>query len=132
MRRMLQTVVNLVLQIQRDEPCDERALRHRDRELGRSLTHLAGTPVRQLTVWLQRVSVEEDRDKARDAARALRLVTIVLVVLGCVSGSGAAAAAFYYDGQHPINILPVLAVFVVLPVVMLASCPAVPASHCIL
>lgn len=116
---MLQTVVNLALQIQRDETSDKRALRHRDRELGKSLTHLVATPVRQLTVWLQRVSVEEDRRKARHAARAMRLVAMVLFVLGSVSGSGAAAAVFYYDGQHPINILPVLAVFVVLPVVTL-------------
>lgn len=116
---MLQTVVNLALQLQRDAACDERVLRHRDRELGKSLTHLAGAPVRQLTVWLQRVSLEENRHKARDAARAIRLVSIVLVGLGFVSGSGAAAAAFYYDGQHPINILPVLAVFVLLPVAMI-------------
>jgi hypothetical protein len=116
---MLQTVVNLALQIQRDAACDERDLRHRDRELGRSLTHLAATPVRQLSAWLQQVSVEEDRHQARDAARAMRLLAIVLFVLGSLSGSGAAVAAFYYDGRHPINILPLLAVFVLLPVVML-------------
>jgi hypothetical protein len=126
---MLQTVVNLALQLQRDAGCDERTLRHRDRELGRSLTHLAATPTRQLNVWLQHVSVEDDRRKAHHAARALRLVTIVLFVLGCVSGSGAAAAAFYYDGRHPINILPVLAVFVALPLVMLLPFSITVLSH---
>ena len=116
---MLQTVVNLALQIQRDEQRDARALRHRDRHLGKSLSHLSAKPVRQLAAWLDQVSVEEDRTQAVYAARALQMVTLVLFLLGGLTGSGAAAAAFYYDGQHPINILPVLAVFVGLPVVML-------------
>lgn len=116
---MLQTVVNLALQIQRDEQHDERALRQRDRDLGKSLSHLSATPVRQLAAWLDRVSVEEDRTKARYATRAVRMVAVALFLLGSAVGSGAAAAAFYYDGRHPINILPVLAVFVALPVVML-------------
>jgi hypothetical protein len=116
---MLQTVVNLALQIQRDERRDESALRHRDRDIGKSLSHLSAKPVRQLAAWLDCVSVEEDRSKASYAVHALQMVVIVLFLLGSLTGSGAAAAAFYYDGQHPINILPVLAVFVFLPVVML-------------
>lgn len=126
---MLQTVVNLALQIQRDAARDERTLRHRDRELGRSLTHLAATPARQLNAWLQRVSVEDDRRKAQHTSHALHLVTIVLFGLGCVSGSAAAAAAFYYDGRHPINILPVLAAFVALPLVMLLPFAITILSH---
>ncbi len=91
---MLQTVVNLALQIERDEPCDERALRHRDRDLGRLLAHLSTTPVKQLTAWLNRVSVEADRTKALVAARALRMVALVLFLLGSLMGSGVAAAVF--------------------------------------
>jgi hypothetical protein len=118
---MLQTVVNLALQIQRDEQCDERTLRQRDRHLGKSFSHLSTKPWRQLTAWLSRVSVAEDRRKALHAARALQMVTMALFLLGSATGSGAAAAAFYYDGRHPINILPVLALFVLLPVLMLLS-----------
>ncbi len=36
-----------------------------------------------------------------------------------MAGHGTAALVFYYDGTQPINVLPVLSVFVLLPLVLL-------------
>lgn len=116
---MLHTVVQLALQLQHDEQGDSKTLRHRDRAIGKTLSDLKTHPVRQLTAWLHHVSTEEDQTRARYATRAQHMVVVLLVVLGMATGMGAAAAAFYYDGQHPINVLPILAVFVLLPLMML-------------
>ncbi len=116
---MLQTVVQFALRMQRDEQADSNMLRQRDRSVGKTLSHLRSHPVRQLTAWLTQVSTEDDRTRARYAARAQHMAVVLLMLLGLCIGGGTAAAAFYYDGRHPINILPILAIFVFLPVVML-------------
>ena len=41
------------------------------------------------------------------------------MLAGLVAGNGTAALVFYYDGTQPINVLPVLSVFVLLPLVLL-------------
>jgi hypothetical protein len=116
---MMRDLVNLVLQVQRDEQRPDAALRQRDRAIGRQLTKLSTRPRAQLMAWLEQVAENEDTIRARQVATALRCVTSALLGFGLIAGGGAAAAVFYYNGKQPINILPVLAVFVALPLLLL-------------
>ncbi len=116
---MFRELIQLVLQLRRDEKRDGAVLRRRDRTIGHELTHPAGRPYAQLRAWLAQVVDEEDIARAKQAERAGGLVSLVLLVFGLLMGGGTAAAVFFYDGTHPVNILPVLAVFVFLPLLLL-------------
>jgi hypothetical protein len=57
-------------------------------------------------------------------ARAQRLVSVALGVLGFVTGVGVAAALLHYDGQHPVNVSWYVFVLVILQVLLLAGTAA--------
>lgn len=122
---MFSTLTNLItliavsLQLQRDRELAPAALRDRDRTLGRARKLTLGRPVAALRAWIDAVATDEDRVTTRRAATALQTSALVLVVLGLLFGAGAAAAVYSYEGARPINILPALATFVVLPVLLL-------------
>lgn len=119
---MFSTLVTLIavsLQLQRDRELAAAVLRDRDRTLGRARKLSLGRPVVALRAWVDAVASDEDRATTRRAATALQTSALVLVVLGLLFGAGAAAAVYSYEGTRPINILPAIATFVVLPVLLL-------------
>lgn len=109
-------VVDLARQLARDDEASGPSLRHRDRAVGRELAHLERRPLRQLLAWLHAVQA----DRIAGQVNALhRLGLAILALGGLAAGWGAAAVVYAYDGTHPVNIIHVLAVFVLLPLVML-------------
>ena len=116
---MFQQLITFVLQLRSDAACDSTVLRQRDRAIGQSLVALRGKPIAQLNAWLQHVARHDTRTLAQQVAHARRVLSLIVLVAGLVAGNGTAALVFYYDGTQPINVLPVLSVFVLLPLVLL-------------
>lgn len=116
---MLSTLVAVSLQIERDAEREESALRERDRAIGRALEGSRKNLGSLLRQWWDRVASEEDRRTVGRARGALRATGALMTVLGALSGVGTAAAVYSYDGSQPINILPALATFVVIPLLLL-------------
>ena len=117
-RTAVQLWLALALQARRDAESDEAHLRRRDREIARALPESA-TERERLHTWIEAVLAPTDRALAQRIEAGLRGLQIVLTAIGFLAGTGAAAAVYRYDGSTPINVLPALAVFVVLPVFLL-------------
>lgn len=110
-------LVDLARQLTADREASASALRHRDRELGRSLPdHLA--PVAQVLAWLDALRGRQADAVGPRVDAAHRLGLVVLAIAGAGAGWGAAAVVFFYDGRHPVNVIHVLAVFVLLQLVL--------------
>jgi hypothetical protein len=112
-------LVDLARQLTADAGASLATLRHRDRRLGQALGARTGQPIAQLLAWLDGM-----RGESQDAAigarvdAAHRLGMALLAVIGLIAGWGAAAVVFFYDGQHPVNVIHVLAVFVLLQLLL--------------
>ncbi|MFO7652997.1 MAG: DUF2868 domain-containing protein [Candidatus Krumholzibacteriia bacterium] len=112
-------VVDLARQFALDADASGAALRHRDRAIGRELDGLQSRPLAQLLAWLDRVRAQRGERLGDRVVALRRLGMVVLTLVGLAAGWGAAAVVFRYDGTHPVNVVHVLAVFVLLPVVFL-------------
>jgi NAD(P)H-dependent FMN reductase len=115
----LKNLIDLVTQLENDQALPDGALRRRDRPIGKELSALTGQPLAQLAAWLERISAQHLQSPGSRVAAALRVGTLVLLVVGLLLGWLTAAAVFYYDGSHPVNIIHALAVFVGLQMLLL-------------
>ncbi len=139
-RPTLADLVDLRERIEGDAEADPHELARRDRRVGRELDHLKDHPATQLAAWLHHLHDDDEADASQPVAapprsssleprnrhahwatRAQNLATLLLLVLGTLVGVSAAAAVFSYGGDHPVNVVWVLAVFVGLPLVLLAA-----------
>lgn len=118
---LVQTWLALALQTRRDEVRDDADLRARDRAVARTLPDCGRGARARIEAWLEAVLTAEDRETIRRVDGGLRALRLLLSVIGLVAGMGTAAVVFYYDGSQPINVLPALAVFVVLPLLTLLA-----------
>ena len=116
---MFQQLITFVLQLRADSTCDSTVVRQRDRAIGQSLVALRGKPIAQLHAWLQQVARPDTRLLAYQVFHARRVLSLLVLLAGLIAGNGTAALVFYYDGTQPINVLPVLSAFVLLPLVLL-------------
>ena len=116
---MFQQLITFVLQLKADAACDSTVLRQRDRAIGQALVALRGTPIAQLNAWLRHVARHDTRTLAHQVAHVRRVLSCLVLLAGLMAGHGTAALVFYYDGTQPINVLPVLSAFVLLPLVLL-------------
>ena len=112
------SVVDLALQVDSDGRMTAEQLRRRDRMIGRELESLKDSPGRQILAWLSQVSGEDASGLGSSVTRALRVGTLLLGLAGMVLGAITAAAIFYYNGQQPVNVIHVLAVFVALQLIL--------------
>ncbi|MEM9418831.1 MAG: DUF2868 domain-containing protein [Planctomycetota bacterium] len=115
------TLLDLATQLHRDEAEPLERLRTRDRGIGKELGFATSqepldTPTRagRLTAWLY--AIPEAPHRGGDG---LRLVGLVAVAIGLLLGYVAAMGLFYYDGSTPVNVVRIIAVFVVLQAVTL-------------
>ena len=115
----LKTLVDLVIQLEADQALPDAVLRRRDRPLGQALSPLAERPHAQLCAWLEHLGEPQAPSLGSRVAAALRVGTLLLLLIGLVLGWLTAAAVFYYDGSHPVNIIHALAVFVAAQVLLL-------------
>lgn len=108
----------LALQSRRDATRDPVELRRRDRAIAASVDRGATRSAR-VRAWLDAVLDGEDRRLLERIDTGLRGLAVVLTLFGLLAGVGAAAAVFRYDGSQPIDLLPALAVFAALPLLLL-------------
>lgn len=116
----LDELIDLETLLARDEQADRQTLRHRDRALGLELAHSAGNRRELFLGWLARMRQREPDLPGETAVRALNAVSVLSVALGLLFGSAAAVTVFAYTGDHPVNVIHVLGVFVFIPIVLLA------------
>jgi uncharacterized protein DUF2868 len=116
---VFQQLITFVLQLRADSACDSTVVRQRDRAVGQSLVALRGKPIAQLNAWLQQVARHDTRTLAHQVVHARRVLSLLVLLAGLIAGNGTAALVFSYDGTQPINVLPVLSAFVLLPLVLL-------------
>ncbi|MCR9243428.1 MAG: DUF2868 domain-containing protein [bacterium] len=90
-------------------PAELRRRADNDRELRHGL---AGA-------WLAAVRKQRDDLPGFWLGRGLWLVGLLLLGLGLLTGGGAASALLAYDGSEPVNVLPFLAFFCLLQIVLL-------------
>jgi hypothetical protein len=112
-------VVDLALQVDSDGRMTAEQRRRRDRSIGRELASLKDAPLRQVLAWLSKVSGGNGSDLGSSVARALRLGSLLTGFAGMMLGAVTAAAIFHYSGRQPVNVIHVLAVFVVLQLILL-------------
>ncbi|TVQ67318.1 MAG: DUF2868 domain-containing protein [Balneolaceae bacterium] len=74
---------------------------------------------RKIHDWYDAFMPAGIKKKASRIAALLSFATVVAGVLAFAAGAGAAGYFFRYDGTAPINVLPVLVIFALLPVVLL-------------
>ena len=115
------TLVDVAVQLHRDEAMGVEALAERDRAVGLELGLDVGGPpdakigdepaarARGLVRWLDALP-----EASRSGGAALTTVGLGAVLVGLLLGYGAARAVLYYDGSHPVNVVHVLVVFVLL------------------
>ncbi|MBB6428907.1 DUF2868 domain-containing protein [Algisphaera agarilytica] len=115
------TLLDLATQLHRDEAEPLERLRTRDRGIGKELGFEASqepldtpTRARRLTAWLDAIP-----DSPHRGGDGLRLVGLIAVGIGLLLGYVAAMGLFYYDGSTPVNVVRIIAVFVVLQAVTL-------------
>jgi hypothetical protein len=112
-------LLDLARQMQADRDASASTLRHRDRRLGQDLTSLRDRPASQLLGWLDRLRPDSQELHGERVDVLHRVGLVILGVAGLLVGWGATAVVFRYDGTHPVNVIHVLAVFVVLQLLAL-------------
>ena len=115
-RSLLEDAIDIPLWLEadRDTPLAERA--DRDRGIARELAGAEDLP--RVRAWWSRLRPADALGVKLVHGR--RLVSVALVAIGVVAGSGFAAAALRYDGTTPVNILRALALLAGVQLVVLA------------
>ena len=112
------TLIDLAVQVDRDEAEQDAALRRRDRAIGQELGAAAEPTAAQvpglITGWLAAL-----REAPRRGGDALTLLTVAAAAIGLLLGYSSAMGLFYYDGSSPVNVVPIVAVYVGLQAVTL-------------
>ncbi len=116
---MLADLINLQEQLNEDSSLSESARHRRDREIAKGFRGKSRDFKGQLRHWLDAVCAETAESKGDRAELARRLIGLALLVLGTLTGWGAAMALFDYDGTHPVNVVNILAIFVLAQLMLL-------------
>lgn len=95
--------------------------RKRYQEFGKQFTEKGSEPPvhEQVSAWYHYFAPDSIQETAALYATAMRGSSRLLTLLAFLTGLGAAAALFWYDGSVPINVLPVLLFFIFLPLLLL-------------
>jgi hypothetical protein len=106
-------VVDLEAQIFADRSRSERALLERDAKIAHDLQRCPHSPSSVLATWVRAI---REKSKANLPGQAIehayRQANGLLVLVLFLAGLGSASAVLRFSGEHPINVLVVLGVFV--------------------
>jgi hypothetical protein len=118
----LADLIDLEFRLEADRALDLDALRVRDREIGLRNGALPAAKSQQLLLWLDalRARGAGHRQLGPRVLRGARLLSALLAVLGLLAGSGTARVLLFFDGDRPVNVLPVLGVLVLLQIALLS------------
>ena len=106
---------------EQDRQHDDARLVERDRRIWRDFQTSQAPQNRRCAYhfWLQRVADKTGPDAGRLYQQALLSATLLLAVLGLLSGVGLAASALVYDGLVPVNVALFLGLLVAPQVLLL-------------
>jgi hypothetical protein len=115
----LADLIDLQAQLVEDERVAESKLQRRDGEIGHAI--VAGSRNRRelLARWIRAVHARQGKSPGKAIERAYRHASALLSVVMFAVGVMAAVGIFHFTGDHPINVLIVLGVFVFLQLFML-------------
>lgn len=114
-------VVALAVRLDEDRTKLARDLHSRDREFGLSLDFGKSSQASIVKAWLEEVGDAKQKEIVSKVRNLERFACFSIFLLGFFVGLGVSAAVFFYDGTHPINVVTVVAVFVVLPLLLSLS-----------
>lgn len=109
---MIEALVNVAAQLDRDAGADPHDLSARDRAVGQDLAALKPRPAQQLAAWANHVAEDREALPGARVTSALWVIALLLVGLGVVLGAAVAAAVFHYDGSRPVNVTRIIWLFV--------------------
>ena len=110
--RELGRLIEMVVQLRADEAAEPAEVRQRDARIAETLPHDADRAA-MLDAWLEAVRTRDaDAHRGRRPDSVMRGVSMSVSVVGGLLGAIAAGVVFAYTGNHPINVVTVLAVFV--------------------
>lgn len=105
-------LVDLEAQLAEDEQRPERELDARDRLLGRSVAATSSSRRELLAAWVDAIRSTRKSSPGLAFARAYRRASLLFSLSMLVVGAVVAFGIFHFTGDHPINVLVVLGVFV--------------------
>lgn len=113
-------VVTLSAVLDRDEQQTREAVQIRDRLIGENLP-LSITRTETALRWLDSVCDEDTRLQSvrGNTENATHWTGVIIAAIGLLFGWGAALGVFYFDGSGRVNAIGVLAIFVLLPGLLL-------------
>ena len=117
----LASLVTLVTALDRDQQLPAPEVAARDRRIADALGSTGEGPLRETLFWLDAVCADDPplrvlRERVQDV---VVLASAVAVAIGMMFGLSAALGAFYYDGASRVNVVGIVAVFAVLPTLLL-------------
>ncbi len=116
----LADLVDLEVQLADDERRPEAELAARDAKIARGLAESQGSDRALLAAWLHQTRPSKETSPGRRVARAYGRASLVLSLAMFALGALVAVSIFNFTGDHPINVLIVLGVFVALQLISLA------------
>lgn len=116
----LADLIDLEVQLADDEGRSEAELAARDAGVAREFRGQTDSRPALLSTWLHAVAPKEAPSPGQAVARAYRRASALLSLAMFVVGAVAAVSIFNFTGDHPINVLVVLGVFVLLQLASLA------------
>lgn len=116
----LADLIDLEVQLADDEQRPEAELVARDARVARTIRGRSDSRRALLSAWLHELRPRAVPSPGESVARAYRRASALLSLAMFVVGAVAAVSIFNFTGEHPINVLIVLGVFVLLQLVSLA------------
>ena len=85
------------------------------------LKQLKGSPCKYEIIreWIDKFLPESIKETNKKITRLITLSSLILIVASFLIGITAAGVLFQYDGSSPINVLPILTAFILLPLLFL-------------
>ncbi|MEX0929359.1 MAG: hypothetical protein WDZ53_08140, partial [Balneolales bacterium] len=104
------------LKIADERTAEDEDVRRRDRAFGRrEEVKQLSSDTEKVEKWFRQPFNATIREEAKRYVNTLHTFTWLAVSAFFLTGMGAAGVAFYYDGNRPINVLPILLLFVLMP-----------------
>lgn len=116
----LADLIDLEVQLADDEERSEAELAARDARVARAIRGQPGSRRDLLAAWLHEVRRKEAPSPGQAVTRAYRRASALLSLAMFGVGAFVAVSIFNFTGDHPINVLIVLGVFVLLQLISLA------------
>jgi len=133
---MLAQLIDLRVQLARDEAMSPQQRRERDRAIGQSMDDRP--PLAQVAAWLeQTIYTDHELTPGQRTMLSHRLIRLVLNVIAPILGAGSACGLLWYDGTEPVNVVWLLGFFVLfqsvvlLGTLLIASAGTNPLTHAI-